>query len=123
MAKVTMVAAKDWFEFPDLAELDFDNLVREYWLAHILEMKSKERKDELKVEIEAALLVVGEKKLKVGNLTAIQCNGSTASKLDKHQLVEAGVDPDTIKACTVPGTKYTYVQVIEEGEEVTPPHD
>src|SRR5882724_7652763 len=92
------MAVREWNEFPDLAAFEFDNKVREYRKYQDMEAMAKERKDELKVEIEAALLIVGQKRLRVGDLIATQCNGSTASKVDTKMLVSAGVDVDVIMA-------------------------
>lgn len=111
------VRVRDWFEFPNLAELEFDKKVQEYRKYHDMEGMAKQRKDELKVEIEAALLVAGEKKLNVGDLVAIQCNGRTASAIDARELMMAGVDADIIAACTKKGKEYTYVQVQQRKKE------
>jgi hypothetical protein len=38
-------------------------------------------------------------------------NGCSPSRVDPKLLASLGVDPETIKKATVPGTKYTYVVV------------
>lgn len=111
------IAVREWTEFPEISDLEFDKKVREYRGLVEREKTIKSLKYVLKVEIEAALMVAGEKRLRVDNLMAVQCNGSTASRLDAKMLVSAGVDADIIVACTVPGTKYTYIQVKEKNEK------
>lgn len=107
--------AKDYREFPQLPT-EFQNLVEEYRAAHIAEQVAQEAKKRLSKEIEPLLLVVGEKRLAVGGLVAVQCNGSTASTLSKEKLLEKGVDPAIIAAAIVPGKSYTYIQVIKKEE-------
>lgn len=116
-SKAATEEVKEWYEFPDLAELEFDTKVREYREAHLAEAAAKAKKDALKIEIEAAMLIADQKRLAVGALIAIRSNGSSPSKIDKHQLLSAGVDADVIKACTIPGVKYTYIQVKMKGEK------
>lgn len=76
----------------------------------------KERK-ELAVELESALIVDGVKAARHGELLLVRCSGGTASKVSKEKLLLHGVDPGIVLECVEPGTKYTYVQVKEEGEE------
>lgn len=57
------------------------------------------------------------------NYYAVVCKGRSQSILSKTKLLEMGVSADVIKACTVPGTPYTYVQVTRKGEEEDPRGD
>lgn len=108
---------KEWSEFEDLKTLEFDSLARQYREAHLAETTAKAIKKKLAPDIEAAMLVVGQRSIKVGNLTAIQANGRTPKILSATALLEAGVDAETVAECTLPGTPYTYIQVKAEGEK------
>jgi hypothetical protein len=102
---------QDWSKFPDLQAMEFDALITEYRRAHDAEEWGKATKKSLSPQIQAALLIVGQKSVKVNNMTALVSNGSTAERIDANKLLLAGVSADIIKACTIPGTRYTYAQV------------
>lgn len=114
--KKTEEPAVDYSQFPDLVEMEFKRLVQEYRAAHVMEETGAEAKKKLKVQIEPLLLLVGQKRVAVDDMMAVQCNGSTASTLSKEKLLEKGVDPAIIAAAIVPGRQYTYIQVIKKEE-------
>src|SRR5271170_784043 len=106
MAKKEKALVREFNEFPDLVEVEFDQLVRDYRAAHLAEVEAKATKDRLKVDIESWLDIAQQKSLRVGNLIAVKMGGSSPSQLDTHLLMQAGVDADVIVACTIPGTPY-----------------
>lgn len=63
-------------------------------------------------KIESMLLQIGpQAKLQLGTVVVERVISSSASKLSPQKLLEAGVSASTIKACTEPGTSYSYVLV------------
>lgn len=113
--------APEWNTFPDLVEAEFDVLVNQYRQAHTDETAAKKVKDELKGDIQALLIGVGQGSLRVGELQAVICHGRSGTSIDaellSRKLVELGVDADVVaqavEESTTGGKSYDYIQVVE----------
>lgn len=118
--------APEWSGIEQLKGTDFPKIVKRYRNAHLEEARNKAVKEELKGDIQALVLVSGQKAVRVGDLQAILCHGSSAAKLDagllSTRLVEMGVDADTVAEAvewaTIPGNGYDYIQVVEDKSDV-----
>jgi hypothetical protein len=110
----------DWLS-TDLAMVGADDYMQlsvEYREIVVRQAADEIRRKDISKRLQEYHNAVGVKKAAVGGkLQVILGNGRTASKLDKGQLLLAGVEADVIKACTVAGTPYTYISVLPLEEE------
>lgn len=97
-----------------LQEMQFQELVERYIeIKDTIDALEVERKD-VASDIEAALAVAGQKRVRYSDHFCVEaCNGGTGSKIDAKLLASKGVAADVINECTIPGKKYTYVQIVD----------
>lgn len=101
----------EWNNFEIMRLIGADAKIARYRELTIQGDAIEAEKGELKSELEPALIAAGQKAVRHGELLLIRCNGGTPSKISYQQLILKGVDPLVIAECTIPGTKYTYIQV------------
>src|SRR5512146_3171103 len=110
----TRADAQSWTDFPVLLEMEFGDKVDRY--AEIVDTITalEAEKKLLSADIEAALIVAEQRRVEIDDDHVMEdCNGGTASRIDAKLLASKGVAADVITACTVPGKKYTYVQLVD----------
>ena len=98
-------------QFPELREAKFGKLVDErQTIHHEIEFR-KTKLEKLNAEIEAAMIVAHVGKVEAEGYHVIRCEGQGREQISAEKLLQLGVDPDIIRAATVRGNPYTFIQV------------
>lgn len=105
---------EDAANFPQLAELEFSQLVDEKVQVDDQFKQLKARQKELGAAIEAALAVINRKAIHYGSVTVTVVNSQSASQVSRQKLLDAGVSADVIAECTEPGNPFSYVKIMKD---------
>lgn len=103
-----------WDEFPVLTTMEFRELAEQYIeVKETIDMLELQKKD-IAEKIEAAMIVADQKRVRYGDRHCFeQSKGTNPSRIDSKLLAGLGVSAEVIKAATIPGKSYTYIQAID----------